>query len=166
MLIKSECTAQVCPFCRLPDESSASGGPPGGSQPFPGPSEGHILSGAIAKCARLCDSGFPLGTNWEHQAHSHCDSSKRFEGLSLEIFLSEWKRDRLSLWYQGSYYETKCLVFTIWKRWHFLKYLLITSVLSITLPMCVKTLESCNYHQTRSSSRFRGLMKGKTNYIL
>lgn len=30
-----------------------------------------------------------------------CDSSnKRFEDLSLEVFLAEWKRDRVSLWYQ------------------------------------------------------------------
>lgn len=64
-----------------------------------------------------------------------CDSNKRFEDLSLEVFLAEWKRDRVSLWYQCSYFTTKCLVFIkcLWKKWHFLKYLLITSVLYITL---------------------------------
>lgn len=67
-----------------------------------------------------------------------CDSHKRFEDLSLEIFLSEWKRAKESHWCQGSYFATKYLVFTLWKRWQFLKYLLITSVLYIILPVSVK----------------------------
>lgn len=63
-----------------------------------------------------------------------CDSNKGFEDLSLEIFLSEWKRAKCPTGIKAG----TLLVFTLWKRWHYLKYLLITTVLYIILPVNVK----------------------------
>lgn len=90
-----------------------------------------------------------------------CDSNKRFEDLSLEIFLSEWKRDSVSLWYRCSYFAAKCLVFTLWKKMTLLEippnYF---SFIYFSTYEC-ETLESCNYHYTHSSSSLHVLMKKK-----
>lgn len=112
------------------------------------PQEGHIPSECLASYRSLqeqfqtvpnCVILVPLlGLIESTKLILTCDSNKRFEALSLEIFLSEWKRDRVSLRYRCGYFATKCSVFTLWKRWHFLKYLLITSVLYVILPMSVK----------------------------
>lgn len=91
-----------------------------------------------------------------------CDSNERFEYLSLEIFLSEQKRDRVSLWQllcykMPNFYNMKKM--TIFEIPHSD----ITFIHNI-LSMSVKTLEPCNYLQAHSSSRLYVLMKGKTLY--
>lgn len=99
-----------------------------------------------------------LGLNESTKLILTCDSSnKRFEDLSLEVFLAEWKRDRVSLQYQQVFCTMKYMTFfEIPLNFNFIYYTTYECENPRVLQLPLDAF----------SSRLRVLMKGKNLIII